>query len=189
MEIVFATNNKHKLEEARVILPEIKIISLEELGFREEIPEPHNTLEANAFEKARRIHDQFNCNCFSDDTGLEIDFLDGEPGVHSARYAGDNASFQDNVEKVLDKMSGADSRAARFRTVVALILDVNEHTFEGSVEGSISRQPQGKEGFGYDPIFRPIGDQRTFAEMTLSEKNTYSHRARAMEKLANFLGQ
>ena len=187
MELVFVSGNKHKLEEARLILPEIKIVSIDELGFHEEIQETATTLEGNALIKARCIFERYGLNCFSDDTGLEIDALKGAPGVYSARFAGPNASFKENVEKVLEEMGSAENRSARFRTSVALILNGQEQAFEGAVEGSITRQEYGQEGFGYDSIFKPIGDSRTFAQMNLSDKNTFSHRARAMQKLRDFL--
>ncbi len=187
MELVFVSGNKHKLEEARLILPEIKIVSLEELDFHEDIPETADSLKGNALIKARCIYERFGLSCFSDDTGLEIDALMGAPGVYSARYAGPNASFKENVDKVLEEMGSAENRSARFRTSVALILNGQESVFEGAVEGSITRQEYGNEGFGYDSIFKPTGDSRTFAQMNLSDKNTFSHRARAMQKLCDFL--
>ncbi len=188
MELVFATNNKHKLEEIQNLLGDkVKLLSLNDLSFFEEIPEDYDTLKENALQKAKYIYDRFNRNCFADDTGLEIDFLKGAPGVMSARYAGLKCSFEDNVNKVLKELDGAENRKARFRTVIALILDGKEHYFEGIVDGEILTQNHGKGGFGYDPIFRPLGYDKSFAEMELNEKNEISHRARAAIKLVDFL--
>jgi len=188
-KLVFATNNKHKIHEvAPLIKSHFEILSLSDIECFEEIEEPHETLIDNAFEKARFIFKKYNLNCFADDTGLEIDALGGEPGVYSARYAGEHCSFNDNVQKVLKKMDGRSLRTARFKTVIALIIDGKEYSFEGSVEGEITVAPsQGQEGFGYDPIFKPIGFNKTFAEMSLDEKNKISHRALASKKLISFL--
>jgi len=188
MRIVFASGNKHKLEEIKAAIPPgFEIISMRELPFDGEIEEYGTTLEQNAAIKARFIHDRFDVNCFSDDTGLEVAALGGAPGVYSARYAGVGCSFEDNVNKLLHEMEGETDRRARFRTVICLIEGDTEHFFEGTVNGTIASEPRGSEGFGYDPVFIPEGGDRTFAQMTTSEKNTLSHRARAVEKLADFL--
>lgn len=188
--LVFATNNAHKLEEIREILGEkFHIVSLKELGCQEDIPEEQDTLEGNALQKARYIRDKYKVNCFADDTGLEIEALGGEPGVYSARYAGDGHDSEANMRKVLDKMSGETNRRARFRTVIALLLDGQEHLFEGEVRGEILRERHGEGGFGYDPIFRPEGFAQSFAEMSLEDKNKISHRGRATEALRKFLNE
>ena len=188
MELVFATNNKHKLEEIQNSLGNrINILSLKDISFFEEIPEDFDTLKENAQQKARHIFDRYKVNCFADDTGLEIDSLNGAPGVYSARYAGENCTFEDNVQKVLKELDGIKNRKAKFRTVIALILDGKEYFFEGSVEGEILTENQGDGGFGYDPIFKPTGFDTSFAEMDLNEKNKISHRGRASKKLIDFL--
>ncbi|HNY63168.1 MAG TPA: non-canonical purine NTP diphosphatase [Bacteroidales bacterium] len=188
MEIVFATQNKHKLEEIQKIVgDQYKIISLTELNFFEDIPETENTLVGNALMKARFIHKKFHCNCFADDTGLEIDALHGAPGVYSARYAGPACSFEDNMRKVLSQMEGISNRKAQFKTVIALILDNKEYLFEGSVSGTILEKKSGTQGFGYDPIFLPDGYNESFAEMSAELKNRISHRAVATQKLTQFL--
>ena len=188
--LVFATNNAHKLEEIREILGEkFHIVSLKELGCQEDIPEEQDTLEGNALQKARYIRDKYKVNCFADDTGLEIEALGGEPGVYSARYAGDGHDSEANMRKVLDKMSGETNRRARFRTVIALLLDEQEHLFEGEVRGEILRERHGEGGFGYDPIFRPEGFTQSFAEMSLEDKNKISHRGQATEALRKFLNE
>ncbi len=193
--LIFATNNDNKLLEIKEILgSQFRISGLRERGIREEIPEDHFTLEENAFQKAAYIYEKFGISCFADDTGLEIDALNGEPGVFSARYSriGDPVYpqlevSQGNIRKVLEKLDGAESRKARFRTVIALILEGNRYAFEGIVNGTISKEIRGAGGFGYDPVFIPAGGAETFAEMDLSEKNKISHRARAINKLADFL--
>jgi XTP/dITP diphosphohydrolase len=188
MTIVFATNNQHKVDEIRSALPkDFSIISLKEAGIDIEIPEPYETLEDNAAEKARTVHDLTKSNCFSEDTGLEVYSLDHEPGVHSARYAGEDRSFDKNIDKLLSKLDGALERSARFRTVICLIIDEKEHFFEGLCEGSITTEKRGISGFGYDPVFVPTGSDRTFAEMTIQDKNGFSHRKKAMDKLVAFL--
>jgi XTP/dITP diphosphohydrolase len=188
MTIVFATNNQHKVDEIRSALPkDFSIISLKEAGIDIEIPEPYETLEDNAAEKARTVHDLTKSNCFSEDTGLEVYSLNNEPGVHSARYAGEDRSFGKNIDKLLSKLDGALERSARFRTVICLITDENEHFFEGICEGSITTEKRGISGFGYDPVFVPTGSRRTFAEMTIEDKNGFSHRKKAMDKLVAFL--
>ncbi|HRY98469.1 MAG TPA: RdgB/HAM1 family non-canonical purine NTP pyrophosphatase [Bacteroidales bacterium] len=194
MKLVFATHNEHKLKELRSKLSQLgpdrvhwEIFSLDDIGCTEEIPEPHETLQENAMAKARYVWERYSLPCFADDTGLEIDALDGRPGVYSARYAGEGCSFADNVLKVLKEMKGEHRRSARFRTVIALILEGEGHYFEGQVEGSILEEGRGDGGFGYDPVFMPEGYALSFAEMPLSEKNRISHRARAVEQLIEFL--
>ncbi len=189
-KLVFATNNKHKIEEvAPLIQSHFQLLSLADIQCFEEIEEPHDTLKDNAFEKAHFVFNRYNYNCFADDTGLEIDALGGRPGVYSARYAGESCSFQDNVKKVLKEMKGKKNRSARFKTVIALIIDGKEYNFEGVVEGEIIDQQSGSDGFGYDPIFRPLGYKETFAEMPLEEKNKISHRGLASKKLIEFLNK
>ncbi len=186
--LVFATNNQNKVTEIRsVIGSQFEIITLKEAGIDIDIPEPHDTLEANATEKSQTIHRMTGNNCFSEDTGLEVEALNGEPGVKSARYAGDGRDFQRNIDKLLHKLYGEPNRAARFRTVVSLILDDKEYLFEGICEGHISEKQKGSQGFGYDPVFIPIGAAVSFAEMTMQEKNKYSHRKKAVAKLIDFL--
>ncbi len=188
MELVFASNNKHKLEEVKsVIGATCNILSLSDISCYDDIPEDQPDLQGNALQKARYIYRKYHTNCFSDDTGLEIEALDGRPGVYSARYAGNQCSFEDNVNKVLDEMRGVDNRQACFRTVIALILDGKEYLFEGKVDGTILREKHGEKGFGYDPVFQPLEHAVSFAEMNLNEKNAISHRGRALEKLSNFL--
>lgn len=188
MALIFATNNKHKLEEITHLTNGIiEIKGLNQVNIDEDIPETHETLKENAIEKASYIYEKYGFNCFADDTGLEIDALDGRPGVYSARYAGEKSSFEDNVNKVLDEMDGCENRKARFRTVIALIVDGNIFTFEGKVEGTIIKDKLGSRGFGYDPIFLPDGFNQTFAEMDLGIKNKISHRARALQKFLEYL--
>lgn len=188
MKIVFATNNPNKLKEIQSLIPkEIEIISLNEIGCNEDIPETGDTLEANAFQKAHYIKDNFNYDCFADDTGLEIDELNGDPGVYSARYAGPERNADANMNKVLNELKGKKNRKAQFRTAIALILKGEEHLFEGKVEGYISKDKQGDEGFGYDPIFIPENDNRSFAQMSMQEKGAISHRGRAVKKLVAYL--
>ena len=188
MELVFATNNKHKVKEITDLLDDnFRILGLADLNITEDIPEDADTLEENALFKARYVHEKTGRNVFADDTGLEVTALGGAPGVYSARYAGENKSFDDNIEKLLREMNGAYDRSARFRTVIALILDGTEYLFEGTVEGEIIRERRGNGGFGYDPVFLASGYERTFAEIPLSEKNKISHRARAMRQLIDFL--
>lgn len=189
MKLVFATNNAHKLSEVRAILGDAyEVLSLSELGVHEDIPETADTLEGNALMKAQYIHDHYGIDCFADDTGLEVKALGGEPGVHSARYA-DNGPGHDseaNIDKLLTKLSGIDNRKARFRTIVALILNGETHLFEGEVRGTILNERQGKGGFGYDPIFMPDGFDLSFAQLG-DEKNVISHRAIALARLTSFL--
>ena len=186
--LVFATNNQHKVDEVKFVLGNrFRIISLREAGIDIDIPEPHQTLEANASEKSFTIFQLTGKNCFSEDTGLEVYALYGAPGVKSARYAGDLQSFDANVKKLLLNMEGTADRRARFRTVISLIIGGNETQFEGICEGQIATKPVGTHGFGYDPVFVPEGSERTFAEMNTEEKNIFSHRKKAMAKLITFL--
>jgi XTP/dITP diphosphohydrolase len=188
MELVFATNNKHKVSEISDLLDSnFRIIGLSDLNITEEIPEDADTLEENALFKARYVHGKTRMNVFADDTGLEVTALGGAPGVYSARYAGESKSFDDNIDKLLCEMHCANDRSARFRTVIALILDDREYLFEGIVEGEITTERKGNGGFGYDPVFRATGSDKTFAEIPLQEKNSISHRARAMRQLISFL--
>ena len=189
MKIVFATNNKHKLEEIKDILgKDFEIVSLAEIGCHEDIPETGLTLEENARQKSTYIVEHYNHDCFADDTGLEVDALNGEPGVHSARYAeGTDHDSEANMRKLLSKMANVKERTARFRTVISLIINGVEHQFEGRVEGRIATEKHGKEGFGYDPIFIPEGYDKSFAELGEEVKNQISHRARAVKKLAECL--
>ena len=189
MKIVFATNNKHKLEEIKDILgKDFKMVSLAEIGCHEDIPETGLTLEENARQKSTYIVEHYNHDCFADDTGLEVDALNGEPGVHSARYAeGTDHDSEANMRKLLSKMANVKDRTARFRTVISLIINGVEHQFEGRVEGRIATEKHGKEGFGYDPIFIPEGYDKSFAELGEEVKNQISHRARAVKKLAEYL--
>ncbi len=188
MELVFATNNQHKLEELQAILGNrFKLLSLKDIGCHEEIPEEEPTLEGNARQKSMYVFERYNYSCFADDTGLEIEGLDGEPGVYSARYAGEDKNSNANMDKVLANMAKIKNRNARFRTVISLIIDGEENQFEGIVEGKILNKKRGDSGFGYDPIFQPNGFEKTFAEMTLEEKNKISHRGRAVEKLVRYL--
>ena len=186
--LIFATNNQHKVDEVKVVLGNrFTIISLREGGIDIDIPEPHESLEANASEKSFTIFQLTGKNCFSEDTGLEVYALNGAPGVKSARYAGDAKSFDANVKKLLLNMEGKADRRARFRTVISLIISGNETHFEGVCEGQIASKPAGTHGFGYDPVFVPEGSATTFAEMNTQEKNIYSHRKKAMDKLIAFL--
>ena len=188
MELVFATNNKHKLEELQAILGnEFTLLSLKDIACNEEIPEEQPTLEGNAKQKSFFVYDKYGYNCFADDTGLEIEALNGEPGVYSARYAGEEKSAESNMEKVLVKLDKINNRSARFRTVISLIINGKEIQFEGIVDGEILKEKRGDSGFGYDPIFQPTGFATSFAEMDLDAKNKISHRGRAVQKLVNYL--
>ncbi len=188
MKLVFATNNQNKVNEIKSLLGEgIEIVSLKEIGCNEELPETQETLEGNALQKARYVADNYNVNCFADDTGLEIESLNGAPGVYSARYAGENCVAEDNITKILSELEGKENRRAKFRTIVALILNGEEHSFEGQIDGSITRAKSGSDGFGYDPIFQPNGFDSTFSEMSMAEKNAISHRGKAVDKLVEFL--
>ena len=188
MKLVFATNNKHKLEEMRAILGgKVELLSLSDIDCHDEIPETADTLEGNALIKARYIFDKYGLSCFADDTGLEVDALDGAPGVYSARYAGENNDSVANVAKLLHNLTGKSCRDAQFRTVIALILNGEEKLFDGIVRGSISEECRGVGGFGYDPVFVPEGYTLSFAEMSAEEKNSISHRARAAAALNSYL--
>lgn len=190
MKLVFATNNQNKVNEIKSILGEgIEILSLKDIGCNEELPETQETLEGNAFQKARYVAENYNVNCFADDTGLEVRSLNGAPGVYSARYAGEQCSAEDNMTKMLSELKGKENRIANFRTVIALIINGEEHAFEGRVEGDITLLKSGSDGFGYDPIFQPEGYNITFSEMSMEEKNKISHRGKAVKKLVEFLKQ
>ena len=190
MKLIFATSNKHKLAEIKAIGAEgLEILSLTDIGFEGDIPETQPTIEGNSLQKAQFIAERYNLPCFSEDTGLIIDGIDGEPGVYSARYAGEHATFDDNVNKVLAKMEGKENRAARFKTVITYY-DSNKYVqFEGITEGEILNERLGTDGFGYDPIFKPKYAQKTYAEMSMEEKNSYSHRKKSFDQLANHLKQ
>ena len=188
MKIIFATNNAHKLSEVQAVLgPDFELVTPRSVGITEEIPEQQDTIAGNASQKARYVHDRTGCDCFADDTGLEVEALDGAPGVRSARYATDGHDFAANNRLLLKNLEGKENRRARFRTVIALILGGEEHLFEGVVEGRIDTREAGCGGFGYDPLFIPDGFACSFAEMTAEEKNAVSHRGRAVRKLADFL--
>jgi XTP/dITP diphosphohydrolase len=189
-DLIFATNNQHKISEIQSLIGDNFILkSLQQIGCTEDIPETEPTLEGNALLKAQYIFNKYGKNCFADDTGLEIEALDGRPGVFSARYATDGHDFEANIDKVLAELAGVENRKARFRTVVALIREGSVHYFEGIVNGEIITERKGIKGFGYDPVFLPDGYKQTFAEMPLDEKNKISHRARAVKKLIDFLNQ
>ena len=186
--LIFATNNEYKVAEIRQVLGDrFNIITLREAGIEIDIPEPHDTLEANATEKSVTINSLTGKDCFSEDTGLEVAALNGEPGVKSARYAGESKSFESNVNKLLQNLTGIENRKARFRTVISLIMDKKEIQFEGICEGEITTKNKGEGGFGYDPVFVPSGSNLTFAEMNTIEKNAFSHRKKALDKLILFL--
>ena len=188
MKIVFATNNPNKLSEIRLLVSSgIEILSLKDINCNEELPETNPTLPENALQKAKHVFDNYGFNCFADDTGLEIDALGGEPGVYSSRYAGEDCNAEDNIKKGLDKLEGEKERGAKFKTVIALIIDGKETLFEGECKGSMTRNKSGVEGFGYDPIFTPLEYDITFAEMTKDMKGSISHRGKAVDKLVRFL--
>jgi len=188
MQLVFATNNENKVREIKNILgTSLKLSGLKDFQIEDDIPENEPTLEGNALHKARYIHRILGMDVFADDTGLEVESLNGLPGVHSARFAGENKDSDANIEKLLIMLGPSQKRNARFRTVIALIIDDREFLFEGTVDGMIINEKRGSEGFGYDPVFVPEGENRTFAEMPLDEKNLISHRARAFEKLREFI--
>ena len=193
MKLIFATNNQHKVDEIRSVIGDsIEIISLNQAGIDIDVPEPFNTLEENASNKSRTIYEMERANpavtgCFSEDTGLEVEALYGEPGVKSARYAGGEREFDKNIEKLLKKLEGATNRRAKFRTVISLIIDGKENLFEGICEGTIGFDKKGDQGFGYDPVFVPDGSIHTFAEMPMAEKNQFSHRKKATDKLIAYL--
>lgn len=190
MKLVFATQNENKAQEIQSLLPEyFKIITLKDIRCFDEIPETSETLEGNSLLKASFISETYNLNCFADDTGLEIEALDNRPGVYSARYAGPEKSAAANINKVLLELKGKTTRNAQFRTIITLILNKSTFTFEGIVRGEIISEKRGENGFGYDPIFVPEGEVRTFAEMSLEEKNKHSHRARAFQKMIEFLNE
>lgn len=187
-KLVFATNNRHKLDEvAAKIDGKIELLTLNDIGCYDDIEETGTTFKQNASIKSQFIYKKYNLDCFGDDSGLEIDALNGEPGVYSARYAGGHGNHAANIKKVLDNLEGETNRKARFRTVISLTWNGEEHFFDGTVEGSIRTAPSGTDGFGYDPIFEPDGYNITFAEMSMDAKNQISHRAKAMELLVNFL--
>ncbi len=188
MKLIFATNNQHKVDEIRSVTgSDLEIITLKEAGIDIDIPEPYATLEENATGKAKTIFEMTGTNCFSEDTGLEVFALNGEPGVKSARYAGNNRSFDANIEKLLSNLADKDDRRARFKTVISLLTGGTETMFEGICEGHITDKKRGEKGFGYDPVFIPTGSDKTFAEMNMEEKNQFSHRKKATEKLVAFL--
>lgn len=187
MKIVFATNNRNKLKEVKALLPDFDILGLEDIGCKEEIPETSNTLEGNAKIKADFITQKYGYNCFADDTGLEVESLNNEPGVYSARYAGKPSDSQKNMAKILTKMQGLKNRSAQFKTIIALNLNASSYIFEGICRGSILQEKVGTEGFGYDPIFKPVGSSLSFSQMTMKEKGELSHRGKAIEQLTNFL--
>jgi XTP/dITP diphosphohydrolase len=190
MKIVFASNNQQKVDEIRSALPEnFLIVSLAEAAIDIDIPEPHDTLQDNAAEKAKTIYQLLKTNCFSEDTGLEVYALNNEPGVLSARYAGEEKSFEKNIDKLLIKMESFENRKARFRTVICLILHGEQYYFEGVCEGEITNERRGTEGFGYDSVFKPLNSDKTFAQMSIAEKNLFSHRKKAIDKLVAFLNK
>ena len=188
-KLVFASNNAHKLAEIRSILAgRVEVVSLSDIECHDDIPETADTLEGNALIKARHIWEHYGLYCFADDTGLEVDALDGAPGVYSARFAGEKATFEDNISLLLERLKGVPApRRAAFRTVIALIDEYGTHLFEGSVAGEITEERLGGQGFGYDPVFLPAGQTKTFAQLTESEKNSMSHRGRAIQKLVSYL--
>ena len=188
MKLVFATNNSNKLSEIRSLVPDrIEILSLKDINCNEQLPETNPTLHENALQKAKYVFENYGFNCFADDTGLEIDALGGEPGVYSARYAGEDCNPEDNIKKVLEKLEGREERGATFRTVIVLILDGENTLFEGECKGNITNTQSGVEGFGYDPIFISHGFDKSFAEMTKQEKGAISHRGKAVKELVRFL--
>lgn len=187
-ELVFATNNEHKLRELREIAGEkFRILSLKDINCFDDIPETEPTIKGNALIKANYIKDKYGYDCFADDTGLEVEALGGEPGVYSARYAGEDCDSEKNIDKILAKLKNESNRKARFITYIALILEGNTHIFEGEVQGEILTERHGEGGFGYDPVFKPVESKNSFAEMLPEEKNAISHRGRAVQKLLKFL--
>lgn len=187
MKICFATHNENKLREINQILPDFEIVGLTEIGCTEEIPETGKTLEENSKIKATHVAEHYGVGCFADDTGLEVEALNGDPGVYSARYAGDNRDNKANIDLLIKNLLSFENKAARFRTVITLILDGEMHQFDGVVNGKIIDEWRGEGGFGYDPVFVPDGYNQTFAQMTAEQKNDISHRGRAVTKLVNFL--
>ncbi len=187
-KLILATNNRHKAVEIQIILGnQFEIITLKEAGIEIDIPEPHETLQENAFEKSSTIYRMTGIDCFAEDTGLLVDALNGAPGVYSARYAGEQKNDQDNIKKLLQDLEGETNRSAHFKTIVSLIIDGENHFFEGICKGNIAQQPTGINGFGYDPVFIPEGSNHSFAEISLQEKSSMSHRKKAIEKMAAFL--
>lgn len=187
-QLVFATNNAHKVDEVRDKLHGLfEIKTLSEIGCVEDIPETANTLQGNAAQKSHYLYERYHCDCFADDTGLEVEALNGAPGVYSARYAGPSKDSEANIDKLLSELDGKENRRARFRTVISLILDGEEYFFEGIVNGTILTERHGSNGFGYDPVFQPDGYTHSFAELSMEEKNKISHRGRAIEQLIRFL--
>ena len=187
-KLIFASNNPNKADEIRHVLGEsFQIMTLKEAGIVVDIPEPHDSFQENALEKSRYIHQATGMDCFSEDSGLEVEALHGAPGVKSARYAGENSTDQQNTEKLLAALENVRQRAAQFKTVISLILDGKEYFFEGECKGVISESRMGNNGFGYDPVFVPAGSQKSFAEMTMDEKSAISHRKKAVRKMADFL--
>jgi XTP/dITP diphosphohydrolase len=190
LELVFATNNQHKLEEVSAKLGDrIRLLTLNDIGCHEDIAETGVTFSENAAIKSRYVYEKYGLNCFGDDSGLEVEALNGEPGVYSARYAGEHGNHNANIDKLLKKLEGVANRKARFVTIISLIWEGNECFFEGTAEGTIRHEKTGVQGFGYDPVFQPDGFNITFAEMSLEEKNLLSHRAKALEKLVEFLNK
>ncbi|MBW2962520.1 non-canonical purine NTP diphosphatase [Mesonia aestuariivivens] len=190
MRLVFATHNKNKFKEIKSLLPNfIELLSLDDIGCTEDIEETGKTIDENAIIKAKYVKEKYKYNCFADDTGLEVDELGGEPGVYSARYAGEQKDDQANINKLLTQLEGKQNRKARFKTVIALTLNNKETLFTGNCEGEILKDKKGDQGFGYDPIFKPKGYEKTFAEMNLTEKSTISHRAKAFNQLKNYLSE
>lgn len=188
MKLIFATSNEHKLAEIRSMLPDgIEITGMKEAGFTGELPETQNTIEGNSLQKAEFLANALNTDCFAEDTGLEVDALNGEPGVYSARYAGKHATYDDNVNKLLKTLEGKTNRKARFKTVITYFSQGQAVQFTGITHGVISLNKRGINGFGYDPVFIPEGSNKTYAEMTLTEKNQYSHRKKSFEQFANYL--
>jgi len=186
--IIFATNNQHKADEIRQVLKNLfEIKTLKDAGINIDIPEPYDSLEENAREKSTVIHSLTGANCFSEDTGLEVIALNGEPGVKSARYSGEETNFKKNIEKLLFNMKGIEQRDAQFRTVISLLLEGKEYQFEGICKGTITEVEKGENGFGYDPVFIPLGSDKTFAEMTMDEKAVFSHRKKATQQFISFL--
>lgn len=188
MKLVFATNNLNKIKEVQALIPKhIKLLTLEDIGCFEDIPETQNTIEGNAIQKATYVKENYGYDCFADDTGLEVDALNGNPGVFSARYAGEQRNADDNMNKLLTELKNKTNRSAQFKTVIALHLNNKQQTFTGICEGDITNEKQGEKGFGYDPVFKPSGHKNTFAEMDLTLKNSIGHRGKAVTQLVHFL--
>lgn len=189
LKLVFATNNRHKLKEVKAMLTDIEILSLQDINCFDDIPETADTLEGNAIEKANFISEKYGLNCFADDTGLEVEVLNNAPGVYSARYAGADCSAENNMNKLLNELKGKITRKAQFRTAIALNIHGKQYIFEGVCKGEILHMKQGANGFGYDPVFKPFGSEKSFAEMKINEKAKISHRGQAVEKLVYFLNK